>query len=199
MRPKDFVSSLLQTEQTALTWLVLSGCTRKDAFITFCRPDMLNSKAKAAIDDYIKQFYARKEVREYIEAYQRTLDEFLHPAPAKEKSAGSLEERKAKAKTKLVEFAMSLANSIEQADDPEFVLKMADKAGLLDGDEEVEEQPRRYLPETCSHCSYRMFCEQNTEDMCPYCKYYQYGEENGIHFDKENILDIKLTSNEERD
>lgn len=199
LRPEGFVSPLKQPEQACLTWYILSGCSRKEAFVTFARPDMLSSSAKAALDDYVKQFFASKEAKEYIEAYQRTLDELLHPAPVKEKSNGSLEERKAKAKTKLVEFAMSLANSIEQADDPEFVLKMADKAGLLDGDEEVEEQPRRYLPETCSHCSYRMFCEQNTEDMCPYCKYYQYGEENGIHFDKENILDIKLTSNEERD
>lgn len=199
LRPEDFVSPLKQTEQACLTWYILSGCSRKEAFVTFSRPDMLASSAKAALEDYVKQFFASKEAKEYIEAYQRTLDAFLHPAPVREKPAGSLEERKAKAKTKLVEFAMSLANSIEQADDPEFVLKMADKAGLLDGDDEVEEQPRRYLPEVCSHCSYRMFCEENAVDMCPYCKYYQFGEDHGIHFDKEDLLDIKLTSNEERD
>lgn len=165
MRPYGFASSLLQTEQTALTWLVLSGCSKKDAFLVFCRPDMLGSKAKAAIDDYIRQFFARKEVKEYIEAYEKTLKEFLHPAPVKTEPTASLEERKAKAKTKLVEFAMSLADNIEQAEDPEFVLKMADKAGLLDGDEQVEEQPRRYLPVTCGECAYRQFVEENCEEV----------------------------------
>ena len=164
VRPDNFVSPLTQDEQSALTWLCISGCTRKEAYILFCRPDMLASKAQAAIDDFIKQFYARKEVKAYIEAYQATMDSFLHPKVKPVEKTGSLEERKAKAKTKLVEFAMTLADNIEQAEDPEFVLKMADKAGLLDGDEEVEEQPRRYLPVTCSECAYRKFVEENCED-----------------------------------
>ena len=124
---------------------------------------MLGSKAKAALDDYVKQFFARKEVKEYIDEYQKVLDGALHPKTVQPKQSGSLEERKAKAKTKLVEFAMTLADNIEQADDPEFVLKVADKAGLLDGEEEVEEQPRRYLPVTCSSCEYRKFVEENCE------------------------------------
>ena len=166
LRPDNVSTPLSQPEQAALSWYVLSGCTKKEAFLIFARPDMLDSKAKAAVEDYVKQFYARKEVKDYIEAYQATLDAFLHPAAKKtEQPAGSLEERKAKAKTKLVEFAMSLADNIEQAEDPEFVLKMADKAGLLDGDEEVEEQPRRYLPVTCNECAYRKFVEENCEEV----------------------------------
>lgn len=192
LRPDNVSTQLSQPEQAALSWYVLSGCTKKEAFITFARPDMLDSKAKAAVEDYVKQFYARKEVKDYIEAYRATLDAFLHPSAKKtEQPVGSLEERKAKAKTKLVEFAMSLADNIEQAEDPEFVLKMADKAGLLDGDEQVEEQPRRYLPVSCGdHCAYRMFCEENTEDMCQYCRYHKFGEDNGIHYEKNNILDV---------
>ena len=165
LRPENFVTTLTQPEASAVTWYVLSGCSKKDAFITWARPDMLSSKAKAAIDDYVKQFFARKDVKEYIEAYQRTLNKVLNPAPAKTDQKGSLEERKAKAKTKLVEFAMSLADNIDQAEDPEFVLKMADKAGLLDGDEQVEEQPRRYLPVTCNECAYRKFVEENCEEV----------------------------------
>lgn len=192
LRPNGFVSSLTQEEQAALTWLTISGCSRKDAFLTFCRPDMLEMKAKAALDEYVKQFYARKEVKDYLDAYQKTLDEFLHPAAKKTEPVGSLEERKAKAKTKLVEFAMSLADNIEQAEDPEFVLKMADKCNLLDGDEEVEESPRRYLPTSCNSCSYRAFVEENAEWKCPQCKYYQFGEKNGVHYEKENILADKV-------
>lgn len=165
LRPDNVFTQLSQPEQTALTWYVLSGCTKKEAFFAFCRPDMMASKAKAAVEDYVKQFFARKEVKEYIEAYQETLDAVLHPVDKVEKPVGSIEERKAKAKLRLVEFAMSLADNIEQAEDPEFVLKMADKCNLLDGDEEVEEQPRRYLPVTCSECAYRKFVEENCEEV----------------------------------
>jgi hypothetical protein len=201
LRPDNASTPLSQPEQAALTWYVLSGCTKKEAFITFARPDMLDSKAKAAVEDYVKQFYARKEVKDYIEAYQATLDAFLHPTAKKtDQPVGSLEERKAKAKTKLVEFAMSLADNIEQAEDPEFVLKMADKAGLLDGDEQVEEQPRRYLPTSClGECRYRAFCENpdNVEDLCRYCKYHQFGEENGVHYDSEHQLSLPAGSGTE--
>lgn len=124
---------------------------------------MLASKAKAAIDDYVKQFFARKEVKEYLEAYEETIEEFLHPKPVKKEPVGSMEERKAKAKTKATEFAMSLAENIDNAEDPESVLKLMDKVGLLDGGEDVEELPRRYLPVTCSSCEYRKFIEENCE------------------------------------
>lgn len=193
IRPDNFRSPLSQDEQNALSWYLLSGCPRKDALLIFSRPDMMASKAKAAVEDYVKQFYARKEVKEYIEAYQATLDAVLHPVAKKTEPVGSLEERKAKAKSKALEFAMSLVDNIEQAEDPEFVLKMADKVGILDGDEEVEEQPRRYLPTSClSECRYRAFCENpdNVEDLCEYCKYHQFGEENGIHYDSEHQLSL---------
>lgn len=191
LRPNKFVTPLTQAEQATLTWYVLSGCTRKEAFLTFARPDMLASKAKAAVEDYIKQFYARKEVKEYIDAYQQTLDEFLHPAPEETQSEMSLEERKAAARQKAMDFAIELANNIQMADDPEFVMKLLDKVGILGGDEQVDEAPRRYLPVSpCqTGCAYRMFCEQNTEDMCQYCKYHKFGEENGIHYDKTQILE----------
>jgi len=197
MRPNDFRTQLNQAEQTALTWLVLSGCTREEAFLTFARPDMAGAASKPVVKETIKQFFARLEVKEYISAYTETLNAVVNPEKKKEASpsgSASLEERKARAKTKLVEFAMSLADNIEQADDPEFVLKMADKCNLLDGDEQVEEQPRRYLPVSpCqTGCAYRMFCEENTEDMCQYCKYHQFGEENGVHFDKTEILDVPI-------
>ena len=165
LRPQGFVSSLKQGEQTCLTWFVLSGCSRREAYLAFARPDFLLSGTKPVVEASMKEFFASKDARDYLEAYQKTLDEFLHPNQVKSEPKGTMEERKAKAKTKLVEFAMSLADNIEQASDPEFVLKVADKAGLLEGDEEVEEQPRRYIPVTCSGCAYRKFVEENCEEI----------------------------------
>lgn len=164
LRPDNYMSPLSQPEQAALTWYVLSGCSKKEAFITFARPDMLESKAKAAIDEYVKQFYSRKDVKEYIEAYQKTLDVFLHPEPVQTAPAASMEERKAKARNKAMEFAMGLAENIEQAEDPEFVMKLLDKVGILEG-EDAEEVPRRYLPVTCGECAYRKFVEENCEEV----------------------------------
>jgi len=167
MRPEGFNSSLNQGEQTCLTWLVLSGCSREDAFILFARPDMAESRARAVVKETIKQFYARAEVKEYLMAYRTTLEELINPKQKGKEpvSAGTLEERKARAKTRATEFAMSLAENIDQADDPEYVLKLMDKVGLLDADEQVEEQPRRYLPLACNECAYRKFVEENCEEV----------------------------------
>ena len=190
LRPSAVVSGLTQDEQSALTWFVISGCSRKDAFVTFARPDMLSSKAKAAIDEYVKQFFARKEVKEYIEAYQATLDAVLHPVAKKTEPVGSLEERKAKAKAKATEFAITLVDNIDQADDPDFVLKLLDKGGILDSGEEVEVAPQRFLAERCSDCRYRVFCEHECEDLCQYCRYRTFGEESGVHYENKDMLDM---------
>ena len=144
MRPENLRSQLNQSEQTALTWFVLSGCTRDEAFLTFARPDMAGSAAKSVVKETIKQFFARAEVKEYISAYTETLNNLVNPKKPKksDQEAVSLEERKAIARTKAMEFAMDLANHIK-----------------------VEEQPRRYLPVTCSECAYRKFVEENCEEV----------------------------------
>lgn len=192
LRPQGYVSDLKPEQQLALSWFVLSKCTRKEAFVRFARPDLALSSSAPALDNHVKEFFASKSAKEYIEAYTKTIENFLHPAPAAEsKAKGSMEERKARAKTKLVEFAMSLADNIENAGDPEFVLKIADKAGLLDMEDKVEEQPRRYIPQSClDGCRYRMFVEENCEDECQFCRYKKYSEENGVHFENEEMLDI---------
>jgi len=165
MRPKRSFN-LLPEEMDGLSYYVLSGCQREVAFLKFIRPDFIGSKAATAVKSAVSQFFANKEVKDYLEAYKKTIEDLLaekdKPKPT---NTGTLEERKAKAKTKAMEFAMSLADNIEQAEDPETVLKLMDKVGLLDGEEEVEEQPRRYLPVTCSECAYRKFVEENCEEV----------------------------------
>ena len=162
MRPKSGKFDLRPEEMDGLSYYVLSGCQREIAFLKFIRPDFIGSKAQTAVKNAVQQFFAMKNVKDYIDAYRQTIDDLLNKKPQRE-SAGNIEERKAAAKTKLVEFAMSLADHIEDAEDPETVLKLADKVGLLDGDERVEEEPRRYLPVTCSGCEYRKFVEENCE------------------------------------
>jgi hypothetical protein len=196
-RPKTGKFDLKPEEMDGLSYYVLSGCTREAAFLKFMRPDFLGSKATSVIKNTVSQFFAMKDVKNYLEAYKQTIEELLNPKQARPEQLGNIEERKARAKTKLVEFAMSLADHIEDAEDPETVLKLADKVGLLDQEEQVDERPRRYLPVSCqSGCAYRMFCEENTEDMCQYCKYHAYGEKNGVHFEKTEILDAPVANSE---
>lgn len=166
MRPKSGIYNLLNEEMDGLTYYVLSDCPRAVAFLKFIRPDFIGKKAPTAVKAAVSQFFATKEVKDYLDAYKKTIEDLLsekdRPKPS---SVGSIEERKAKAKTKLTEFAMRLAEDIEQADDPEAVLKIADKVGLLDQDDQAEEVPRRYLPVTCSGCAYRKFVEENCEEI----------------------------------
>jgi len=158
MRPRRGVYDLKPEEIDCLNWHVLSGCPRDEAFLRFIRPDYLVNRNSPSVKEAVKQFFAMADVRDYMEAYRETVTEREKP---KEKPSASLEERKAKAKEKAMEFAMSLADNIENADDPETVLKLMDKVGLLDTEEEVIEQPRRYLPVTCGSCEYRKFIEEN--------------------------------------
>lgn len=191
MRPKRGVYDLKPEEMDCLNWHILSGCPRDEAFLRFIRPDYLGNRTSPAVKEAVKQFFAMGPVRDYIDAYKETITGVQKPKEdAKEKASGTLEERKARAKTKLVEFAMSLADNIDQAEDPEFVLKMADKAGLLDGEEQVEVAPQRFLAERCSDCRYRVFCEQECEDLCQYCRYRAFGEESGIHYENRDMLDM---------
>lgn len=192
MRPANFASTLSAAEQNALTWHVLSGCPRREAFLTFVRPDMIGSKSKAAVEDFIKQFFARKEVKEYLDAYNETLELTLHSKKVEKKPDGgmTIEQKRERALNKLVEYVLGQAESIDTADDPKAILDYANKIGVFDTEETVDEEPRRYIPESCDGCRYRQFCEDNTVDMCQYCKYRHFSEENGKHFSATEQLDI---------
>ncbi len=189
LRPKGKKFNLTTEEMDCLTYYVISGCTKETAFLKFARPDFVGSKAVTTIKSVVSQFYASKDAKDYIDAYRATIEEVINPKPVETKES-NIEERKAKAKARLVEFAMTLADNIEDAEDPEAVLKIADKIGLLDQDEQVEEVPRRYLPVQCGECRYRSFVEENCVDECQLCKYRKYGEVNGIHYEPEKQLEI---------
>ena len=166
MRPSNIPGTLNIDEQNALTWYVLSGCPREDAVILFMRPDMAKSKAKAAVKEYVKQFFSRKDVREYLDSYAALMEDTLHPKKrATQDMSGTVEEKKAKALGKLVEYVLSEANDIENAEDPKAILDYANKIGLFDTELDAPEAPRRYLPVICSECEYRKFVEENCEEV----------------------------------
>lgn len=165
-RPKQGKFNLRPEEMDGLSYYLLSGCARETAFLKFIRPDFIGSKAQTAVKAAVTQFFAMKDVKDYLAAYKQTIDDLLSPPrDSVKQTSRNIEERKAMAKSKLVEFAMDLANNIDSASDPEFVLKIADKAGLLEQDDKIEEAPRRYIPVTCGECVYRKFVEENCEEV----------------------------------
>ena len=138
------------------------------------------------------------EVKDYIYDYNNTLQElFSETKPVvQEESDEAWEEKKQQALRNLADKGYRLAENLDAEDvDIDLVVKVFDKLGWLDNEEVQVEQPRRYLPETChSSCRYRAFCEQECEDLCQYCKYKKFGEENGVHYESEKQLDMPQQS-----
>lgn len=115
------------------------------------------------------QFFRYNKNRDYMEAYRATLEAALgrRKAPSEGKAATSAvevsESRTDRAVKKLVSDVLA---SIEANDDlnPEVLKDFVDvarKLGVLKDEEQAQEPPRRYLPETCSRCRYRIFIEEN--------------------------------------
>lgn len=156
--------TLSEAEKDALTWYVLSGCSKLDAFGTFVHPELKVSKV--ALNGATQQFFSNKEVIDYIEAYREML---TNNKPKVEKvSIASAEDRKRlkeEALQKLMDYVIEQSLNIDTVEDKESIVKLADKLGLLGDEEEVDETPRRYLPETCGNCRYKKFIEENCEEV----------------------------------
>lgn len=188
MRPVG-AFKLSQAEQNCLTWYVLSGCKRDEAFAAFVRPDL--SGNPTILSQYASQFFASKPANEYADAYTTTIEAVLHPKPVEVKklTKEEQEKRNAEAVQKVVEWVISHSDSIDSMEHPEELIKMMQRLGMLSDDTIVEEAPRRYLPEMCGlTCRYKAFVEKECDDECDFCRYKQYAEENGVHYDPEKQL-----------
>jgi hypothetical protein len=195
MRPSGAASyKLTNAEKDCLTWYVLSGCKKEDAFKTFVHPDMVLSLS--TLKEATKQFFAMKDVNDYIEAYTATLTNKQKEAPKEEMSDELREKKKINALKRLVDYVINEAENINDLDDPTMLLKIADKVGFFDDGTSKNEAPRRYLPARCySECLYRKFCEDavsNKEAIneCDYCKARKFAEERGFEYNPANLLNL---------
>lgn len=223
MRPDDpdAKKGLTADEMDCLTYYVISGCRKEDAFKRFAAQDFI--KTRVALQFESRKLFASEYAKKYIVAYEKTLDEFIRGANEftkditddgevrivlKERITTDSEEvfkkRKAVAIKNFTDYVFGQSENIGTMDDPESLVKIADKMGLFDNLEDNIEPPRRYLPEICSRsCRYRLFCEGNMVngnivDECVYCKYKTYANKNGVVYDNTDMLDIpseQVTSN----
>lgn len=199
IRPKYKRYSLSKEQQDCLTYYVLMGCTKQDAFLLFF-PEflkydgsgrVLKGKLTKAGEQYCKQFFATAEVNDYIRDYKKTFEE-----KETSENTGEIdrEKRANEARQKFTDTIMDkMVGNFETVDEMDAVAKMADRVGMFENKEKVEEKPRRYLVETCSACSYRLFVESNIEqgnieNECLRCKALEIAKEHGFRYDPKTLL-----------
>lgn len=195
LRPKNQKKyNLSDNEMNSLVWYTLSGCKREEAFMLFVRPEL--SISRQNLVKATNQFFAMFDVRDFLNEYNKTLSDFYTNKEKPRESKQSREDRVGNAVKKFTDKvmdAMDDADSIEISE-MDTLAKLADRVGILGKNEEVEEKPRRYLPETCSWCSYRKFVEDemsqgNLYDECSHCKTRRFAESKGWVFDAtKNII-----------
>ena len=195
LRPKNQKKyNLSDNEMNSLVWYTLFVCKREEAFMLFVRPDL--SISRQNLTKATNQFFAMFDVRDFLNEYNKTLLDFYSNKEKPRESKQSREDRVGNAVKKFTDKvmdAMDDADSIEISE-MDTLAKLADRVGILGKNEEVEEKPRRYLPETCSWCSYRKFVEDemsqgNLDDECSHCKTRRFAESKGWVFDAtKNII-----------
>lgn len=195
LRPSRKRYSLTEKEMNCLTWYVLSGCKREEAYQIFVRPDLVVSKKN--LSTATSQFFTAMEVREYIAAYRALLEGKTVSDNEAEPTGEDKEKRKAKAVDSFTDKVIDKMNgSIESVEEMDAVAKMADRVGMFEEKDKVETAPVRILPARCkSECRYRLFVEGvklqgKIFDDCEYCKARRYAEEHGFKYDPCTVLDV---------
>lgn len=205
----DSEFSKISAEDKALMSYVVAFQVPKTVAFGRWYPEFLTPKGKlnSAGTQACYQFFQYNRNREYMDAYQETLDKFLMASKSSvsahdevdDDSAG--ETRKARAVSKLVSDCL-IAIESNASIDPETLkdfVAMAKALGVLKEEESKVEASRRYLPLRCmSECQYRFFVEENLkngniESDCKYCKALEFAKQNGYLYDPTHNLNYPAT------
>lgn len=188
-----------KAEKDMMSYVVLYGCSNVTAYGLFNRHLLDNSgKLNKAGQSECRMFFSHPNNIAYMEAMRAHL-EALTKGTVKVVSNDTINDsRKDNALKNLLNQAMSLVERGEDldADSLKTISEIFKKVGLLKDEVEVQESPRRYLPERCfSGCRYRLFVENAMKggaviDECQYCKALAYATENGYRDDATKRLDI---------
>jgi hypothetical protein len=141
--------------------------TKIDAF-KLAHPEVVGTKN--VLKSRCDEFFASSDVVNFMREYRAMLDEAdktqvksqeLKPQESDEE----WDSKKQRALRNLAQKGYRLAENLDNEDaDIDIVVKLFDKLGWLDNEEVQQEQPRRYLPETCSQCRYKKWIEENCEE-----------------------------------
>jgi hypothetical protein len=173
--------------------------TKLDAF-KLAHPEVVASRN--VLKSRCDEFFASSDVANFIRDYRSYLDSVDKGENAEPKSNPSQEDREERKRRALEMLADDLIDQIfalragGEEVDRETIMKMVDRIGWWRDEEVRVEQPRRYLPETCSNCRYKVHCEQECVDICQYCKYKKLANEQGVYYPTEKQLEMPTGENE---
>lgn len=192
-----------KAEKDMMSYAVLYGCSNSAAYALFNRHLLdKNGKLNKAGQSECRMFFSHPNNIAYMDAMRAHL-EALTKGTVKTLSADTINDsRKDNALKSLLNQAMSLVEKGEDLDAESLktISEIFKKVGLLKDEVEVQESPRRYLPERCSACSYRSFVDSNVEggkiiNECDFCRTRRFAEENGWRFDPTKNLDLPKEDN----
>ncbi len=200
VKDKSTFPQIKKLDRQIICAAVLLGLSNQEAFRLFHPEyaDMRGGLNDAGKQDS-KHFWGYGKVKDYREQYEKELAEFLGrrgfaKAPDLEQNIG--EGRKDKALKSLLNQAMSMVErGVDlDADTLKTVTEIFKKLNILKEEVEVQEKPRRYLPERCSSCLYKSFVECHVEsgeieNACLRCKALKVAQEQGFRYDETNLLE----------
>lgn len=161
IRPKGKKYQLKAEEMNCLVWHTISGCKKEEAYRLFVRPDLVTSPM--VLGKTARQFFDMIEARNFLADYTRTL-EGEDTTPGAKEEPKTREERKAEAVEEFTDKVVEkMCGEFTNVEEMSKVAQLADRVGVLAEKEESVEQPRRYLPERCSECRYKVFVEENVK------------------------------------
>lgn len=184
-------------EKDMMAYVVLFQCSNSTAFALFNRHFTdKGGKLNPAGQKACRQFFSHPSNIAYMDALREHLAALMRGARVV--ASDTIDDtRKDNALKSLLNQAMSLVEKGEDLDAESLktISEIFKKVGLLKDDVEVQEAPRRYLPERCSACLYRSFVESGVEggeviNECDYCRTRRFAEENGWRFDPAKNLDL---------
>lgn len=166
-RPKNDVSGISEMDKDILTYWILFGCDRQTAFLRhhWEYADPVSGKINKAGKDACKEFFSSARNKEYVTAYRETLAGIYIDTGELNEEDVIDDERKNRALQKLLHAALRTVEKGE-ATDPEVLKTITDifkRLGILQDNGDKQEAPRRYLPERCSACRYKIFVEEQIE------------------------------------
>lgn len=197
-RPAGIEIKIPGKDKDILEYSAVFNVPNNEAFLLF-NPQFLTADGKLNNEGKrrCRDFFSYTKNREYKEKYTELLKGVVggQGQEAREKNNEIDDSRKDNALKSLLNQAMSLVERGEDLDPDtlKVVTEIYRKIGILKEEVEVQEAPRRYLPQRCSSCDYRSFVESyvetgQIENSCLRCKALDIAKEHGFRYDPKDLL-----------
>lgn len=188
-------------EKDILAYALLFACSNATAYALF-HPELCDrtGKLNKAGQRECRMFFSHPNNIAFTDALKAHLENISKGKFKAVADDAVSDSRKDNALKVFVNRTLSLMERGEDLD-PDTIKLIADiavKLKLIKEEQEQQEKPRRYLPERCSTCQYRLCIEKGIENgeienECLHCKALAYAREHGFVYDPTKNLDALYT------